>query len=91
MIHHNMNDDTESIRRARIVELNKGLTQDEKERLAALQAQYGRVWNKEQLSEDFEILGFMAPYVVVRCKTTGAKGSLEFTHSPRFYFNYVKD
>lgn len=87
-----MNEDpTESIRRARVVELNQGLTQDEKTRLEALQAQYGQVWNLAQLREEYEIIGFMAPYVVVRELATGKKGSMEFTHMPRFYFNYVED
>jgi hypothetical protein len=48
-------------------------------------------WDTDELRRDFEVLGFMAPFVVVRRKSDGAKGSLEFTHSPRFYFNFVKD
>jgi hypothetical protein len=56
-----------------------------------LEAQYGRVWDTSQLSDDFEVLGFMAPYVVVRRKSDGRKGSLEFQHHPRFYFNFVLD
>lgn len=86
-----MQDDTEAIRRARIRELNAGLTQDEKTRLAELQLNYGRVWNKDQLREDFDVIGFAAPYVVVRERATGKKGSLEFTHMPRFYFSFVPD
>lgn len=30
----------------------------------------------------------MAPLVVVRRKADGVKGSLEFQHNPRFYFNF---
>jgi hypothetical protein len=48
-------------------------------------------WTTEQLREQFEVLGFQAPFVAVRRKSDGAKGSLEFTHSPRVYFNFVKD
>jgi hypothetical protein len=33
----------------------------------------------------------MAPLVVVRERATGKKGSLEFTHNPRAYFNWVED
>jgi hypothetical protein len=33
-------------------------------------------------------MGFAAPYVVVRRKSDGVKGSLEFTHHPRVYFNF---
>jgi hypothetical protein len=56
-----------------------------------LEAQYGRVWDTDQLSQEFEVLGFMAPYVVVRRKSDGRKGSLAFQHLPRFYFNFVLD
>jgi len=48
-------------------------------------------WDTETLHQDFEVLGFLAPFVVVRRKSDGAKGSMEFTHNPRFYFNFQKD
>jgi hypothetical protein len=48
-------------------------------------------WTTEQLREEFEVIGFLAPFVAVRRKSDGAKGSMEFTHNPRFYFNFVKD
>jgi hypothetical protein len=32
--------------------------------------------------------GFKAPLVVVRRKSDGKKGSLEFQHQPRFYFGF---
>ena len=48
-------------------------------------------WNTQELSAEFEVIGFMAPFVVVRRKSDGAKGSMEFTHSPRFYFNFMAD
>jgi len=54
----------------------------------ALEAQYGRVWTTAELSEDFEVLGFAAPLVVVRRKADAKKGTLEFQQSPRFYFNW---
>jgi len=38
---------------------------------------------------EFHVLGFGAPYVVVQRKSDGCKGSLEFQHAPRFYFNFV--
>ena len=46
------------------------------------------MWSTDQLSDDFEVLGFMAPLVVVRRRSDGRKGSLEFQHGPRFYFNF---
>ena len=48
-------------------------------------------WTTDKLREEFEVIGFMAPFCVVRCKADGVKGSMEFTHSPRLYFNFVPD
>lgn len=78
-----MNDPTETIRRQRVMEIN--LQPGSRE---ALEAQHGQVWSTSELSGDFEVLGFMAPLVVVRRHSDGRKGSLEFQHGPRFYFNF---
>lgn len=78
-----MNDPTETIRRERVAEINAAPGSRE-----ALEIQYGQVWSTDQLGDDFEVLGFMAPLVVVRRKSDGRKGSLEFQHSPRLYFNF---
>jgi hypothetical protein len=78
-----MTDQTETIRRERLVEIN--LVPGSRE---ALEAAHGQVWDTNQLAEDFEAIGFMAPLIVVRRRADGAKGSLEFQHSPRFYFNW---
>lgn len=48
-------------------------------------------WDSDQLRAEFEVIGFLAPFVVVRRKSDGRKGSMEFTHNPRFYFNFVPD
>lgn len=48
-------------------------------------------WTTDQLREDFEVMGFSAPYVVVKRRSDGVVGSLEFTHMPRVYFNWVED
>jgi hypothetical protein len=48
-------------------------------------------WDTQQLQAEFEVIGFMAPFVVVRRKSDGVKGSMEFTHNPRFYFNFAAD
>jgi hypothetical protein len=81
-----MSDATEPYRRQRIVEINAEPGSRE-----ALQAQHGQVWTTEELSRDFEPIGFMAPFVVVRRRCDGKAGSLEFQHNPRFYFNFVQD
>jgi hypothetical protein len=78
-----MTDPTESIRRQRLAEINA-----EPGSRTALEAQYGRVWTTDELAGEFEPIGFMAPFIVVRRRADGVKGSLEFQHQPRFYFNF---
>jgi hypothetical protein len=46
------------------------------------------VWDTRQLGEDFNVLGFAAPLVVVRRKADSVRGSLYFQHNPRFYFGF---
>ena len=78
-----MSDPTEQVRRERLVEINGDPgTRD------ALEAKHGQVWDTRQLAEDFDVLGFMAPIVVVRRRRDGVKGSVEFQNSPRFYFGF---
>tara|TARA_Y100000593_G_scaffold94048_1_gene191389 strand:+ start:1555 stop:1773 length:219 start_codon:yes stop_codon:yes gene_type:complete len=48
----------------------------------------GRVWDTKELQEDFEVRQFAAPFVVVKRKSDGVIGSLEFQHQPRFYFDF---
>jgi hypothetical protein len=50
--------------------------------------QPGQRWTTDELGEQFETLGFAAPFVVVVRKSDGKRGTLEFTHSPRVYFNW---
>src|SRR5689334_6376116 len=86
------NDETEEIRRKRLAEINSAIeSQDAQSERKRLETSYGQVWDSAQLSEEFEVLGFMAPYAVVKRKADGRKGSLEFQHSPRLYFNFVLD
>jgi len=79
-------DETEMIRRKRLAELNQAAAARE-----VLEKRHGKVWDSAQVRVEFEIIGFMAPYVVVKVRATGEKGSLEFQHDPRFYFNYIAD
>jgi hypothetical protein len=87
-----MLDPTEQIRKIKVEVINSLVETDniESER-NRLEQCYGQVWNTEELSRDFEVIGFMAPYCVVIENKTRAKGSLMFQHYPRFYFNFVKD
>lgn len=72
--------------RSRFIEINS----DPSDR-HALEAKYGQVWDTAELTEDFEVLGFLAPYVVVRRRSDGALGSVEFQHHPRFFFSFEID
>ena len=54
----------------------------------ALEQRHGQVWDGMELGRDFEVLGFVAPYVVARRRGDRRLGSLEFQHHPRFYFNW---
>lgn len=79
-----MNDPTETLRRQRLNEINVDPGSRE-----SLELKYGQVWSTDELSNDFQVIGFMAPFVGVLRKSDGLKGSLEFQHSPRLYFNFV--
>jgi hypothetical protein len=78
-----MTDPTETARRQMLVEINA--TPGSRE---ALEAVHGQVWDTDQLQDGFEVVGFMAPLVVVRRKADDVKGSMMFQGSPRFYFKF---
>lgn len=54
-----------------------------------LEAKHGQTWDTTQLQQDFEVLGFSYGICVVRRKSDGQRGSLEFSHSPRVYYGFV--
>ena len=81
-----MSDPTQAIRRERLAEINAVPGGRE-----ALEAEHGQVWDTDQLRQDFEVVGFMAPLVVVRRRSDGVKGSLKFQHSPRLYWGFAED
>lgn len=78
-----MTDPTENVRRELVAEINAAPGSRE-----ALEAQHGKVWDTSELSAEFEVTGFLAPFVSARRKADGVKGSLMFQHSPRFYFGF---
>jgi hypothetical protein len=76
-----MHDETEDIRRAMI-------------EMCAPESDLAKAkerWDTEALARDFIVHGFLAPFVHVTRKADGVQGSLEFTHYPRWYFNFVRD
>jgi hypothetical protein len=79
-------DETEDMRRKMVAEINANPGER-----AALEAQHGQVWDTTELSRDYEALGFMAPFIIVRRKSDGKKGTLEFQHHPRFYYGFQAD
>ena len=78
-----MNDPTENIRREMVAEINSHPSERE-----ILEQSKGQVWDTEQLAADFEVNGFMAPFVIVTRKSDGVKGSLQFQHHPRYYYGF---
>jgi hypothetical protein len=76
----------EVLRYAELIETNANPGSRE-----ALEAQHGKVWTVNELSQEFEVLQFSAPFVVCRRKADGKLGSVQFQHNPRFYFNWVED
>jgi hypothetical protein len=82
-----MNDETEPFRRARVNQLAAQQTDNR----AELETRHGKVWNTDELRTEFDVTGFMAPYVIVRRRSDNAVGSLEFQHEPRYYFSFQID
>jgi hypothetical protein len=49
-----------------------------------------QTWDTDALRRDFEVLGFAMGFCVVRRRSDGKKGSLEFNKDyPRLYRNFV--
>lgn len=76
-------DNTEAFRRAEVAKINHEPGSRE-----ALEAEHGQVWDTQQLTTDFEVKGFMAPYISVVRKSDNQRGTLTFQHSPRFYWGF---
>jgi hypothetical protein len=74
---------TDNLRRAMVAAVNA-----EPGTRELLELEHGQVWDTGQLTTDFEVVGFGAPFVVVRRKSDGQNGTLMFQHSPRFYFAF---
>lgn len=79
-----MSDSTEPLRRVMVEQINSNAAER-----ATLEEQHGVVYDSDEIREQFEVASFAAPFIVVRRKSDGAKGSLMFQHSPRFYWDFV--
>ena len=78
-----MYDETEGIRRQMVAEINANAGPR-----AELEAQHGQVWDTSELQNDFQVVGFAAPFVIVRRRSDGVRGSLMFQHDPRLYYGF---
>ena len=70
--------------------MNSSLDTSAAEAKAALLISYKDVMTTDEVRVKFEVISFMAPFVMVKRREDGVKGTLEFTHMPRFYFNFVE-
>ena len=73
---------TEELRKMMTKSINTG-----QERMH-LEEIYGKVWNTKEVTRDFSIHGFMAPFVSAKKRDTGEEGTLIFQDYPRFYFEW---
>lgn len=55
---------------------------------AELEKNNGRVWTTGEMTKEFDVREFLAPFVTVVRRSDGVKGTLMFTHRPRFYFKF---
>lgn len=81
-----MIDSTETVRRELMIKINSA-----PEARVALEKRHDQVWSGSELANDFEVIGFAAPFVVVRRKSDNRLGSLLFQHHPRYYFAFKED
>lgn len=56
-----------------------------------LESLHGQVWNTGELEREFEVIGFLSPYVVVRRRSDDVTGSMKFQHDPRFYWGFERE
>lgn len=58
------------------------------ERSALLDLYPDGVWDSAEAFKEFAFLEIHAPFASVIRKSDGKRGSLEFQHNPRFYFDF---
>lgn len=80
-----MSDPTENARRALVSEVNQDAGR------AKLEAKYGEVMTTSEMQEHYTVEGFLSPFVVCRRKSDGKRGTLMFSHDPRYYFGWHED
>ncbi|RLI55228.1 MAG: hypothetical protein DRP09_10460 [Candidatus Thorarchaeota archaeon] len=53
-----------------------------------LEERYEKVWDTNEAMKAFDFKGFRSPFAFVERKSDGKKGTLRFSHRPRFYFDF---
>lgn len=82
-----MSDPTETLRRKMVGAINSSPRTREE-----LNTVFGpdNVWDTDELSASFFVLGFRAPFAIVQRMSDGKHGTVMFQHHPRFYFDFVE-
>lgn len=44
-----------------------------------------------EMQDLYEVIGFAYGYCAVKRKSDGVRGTLDFDHSPRYYYNFVEE
>ncbi len=65
-------------------------TQDKIDMRAKLESEYDEVLSGDEMAAKYTVSGFGMGLCVVRRKSDNQRGSLDFTHMPRFYFNFIE-
>jgi hypothetical protein len=90
-----MHDPTEPARRVMAGELNAEAAEladnpfDDPR--VELEKRYGQLWDTKEMQVEFSVSGFMAPFVGVTRKSDGVRGTLAFSHHPRFYHSFTPE
>jgi hypothetical protein len=48
----------------------------------------GPTWTADELVRDFDVIVLQAPYVVAIRRADNVKGTLQFVHHPRVFFDF---
>lgn len=79
-----MVDPTENTRRSMVAEINTNPSPREE-----LEAKHGQVWDTSELTKDFQVLSFLAPFCTVKRRSDNVRGTLKFQHEPRVYYEFT--
>jgi hypothetical protein len=53
-----------------------------------LEAAHGKVWDEEELAQEFKVTAIIGNTVVVVRKSDSQVGSMNYQNDPRFYFDF---